>query len=178
MRLLGLAVPWADCNSKDVASMLPTPKPVTTVFAKVAVNHLWEQGDGSPLRFTSDESWREVMQLRSQSDVLLTSSRTVVQDNPRMTLRHDEQRRCGPLRVASDGRGELLHRSDLHFLNDKCATVLVTCHSGTLQCANNKIHVGVPCTGVHPSPDALLEVAAALAGGQIMLEAGGIFVEA
>ena len=102
---------------------------ITLKSAKTADGRI-ANDDGSPLKITSEEqdAWSHEF-LRAKHDAILVGVKTIIQDDPELTVRfcHPERsRRIQPMRVILDPHGRI--PQDAKVLNDEYAekTIVVT----------------------------------------------------
>lgn len=91
---------------------------VTLKIARTSDNFI-AYPDGSCPHITSEESRKEVHELRSIYDSVLIGKNTALKDNPQLTVRKIEGRQ--PIRIVLDSNGELAGNHNLHLFNDEHA---------------------------------------------------------
>lgn len=91
---------------------------VTLKIARTSDNFI-AYSDGSCPHISSEESRKEVHELRSFYDAVLIGKNTALADNPRLTVRKVDGRQ--PIRIVLDSKGELKGNKNLHLFNDEFA---------------------------------------------------------
>ena len=78
--------------------------------------------DRSQIRLSNDEDMKRVNNLRKNSDAILVGIGTVIEDNPRLTIKNNTNLSTNPVRVVLDTNGRT--PLDSNVLDDKSRTII------------------------------------------------------
>ena len=78
--------------------------------------------DRSQIRLSNNEDMERVNKLRKESDAILVGIGTVIEDNPRLTIKNNKNLSTNPVRVVLDTNGRTPINSNV--LDDKARTII------------------------------------------------------
>lgn len=146
-----------------------TIKTATTLDGKIATK------TGNSKWITDEFSRKEVQKLRNKYDAVLTSSQTVIKDNPSLTCRMRGGR--NPVRIILDTSLSTSMESKV-YNNDGVRVILVTSKKGNKQIPNHVEVVEVPLNGKHIDLTVAMKKLYELNIRSILIEAGGTLAKA
>ena len=104
--------------------------------------------DRSQIRLSNSEDMERVNKLRKESDAILVGIGTVIEDNPRLTIKNNKKKSTNPVRVVLDTNGRTPLNSNV--LDDKSKTIIavgnhfngeITGNSEVIKCGEKQIDI-------------------------------------
>ncbi|MDP6104280.1 MAG: bifunctional diaminohydroxyphosphoribosylaminopyrimidine deaminase/5-amino-6-(5-phosphoribosylamino)uracil reductase RibD [Gammaproteobacteria bacterium] len=104
---------------------MQTEMPFVTCKIAMSIDGKSSMASGESKWITSEDARIDVQHLRSNNQAILTGYKTILKDNPRLTVRLDNAN-SSPLRVVIDGNNKIKDKSLNIFSNDAQTLVLNT----------------------------------------------------
>jgi diaminohydroxyphosphoribosylaminopyrimidine deaminase/5-amino-6-(5-phosphoribosylamino)uracil reductase len=117
-------LPEAQAAIRGYASRIVRQRPWVTVKTASSLDGSVALANGESQWITGPQARADVQRLRARSDAIVTGVGTVIEDNPRLTVRLDSNEDCmQPLRVVLDSHGRTPPGATL--MTDEFATLIV-----------------------------------------------------
>lgn len=156
--LSGLLEDEANEINRGFIKKVKTGLPFITSKIAMTIDGKTSMPNGESKWITSDSSRLDVQKLRSNNQAILTGSSTVLQDNPKMTVRLDNSKNT-PIRIVIDSKNRITDKN-LNIFSSEAKTIIL----------NNK-NCKTIAKGKIDLQDALMNIAK-LGINTVLLEAG------
>ncbi len=120
-------------------------RPRVTINAAMSVDGKIALADGRGVRISNDDDLRRVHRLRSQVDAILVGVGTVLQDDPKLTVKAEFAEGPNPLRIVLDSDGTTPEKAKV--LDASAPTLVVTAlgcqrtfpHADVFRCGKDEV---------------------------------------
>ena len=166
---IGLLENEAKDLNRGFIKRMQTGMPFVTSKIAMSIDGKIAMKSGESKWITSEASRNDVQILRSENQAIMTGSKTVLNDNPKMTVRLNNSK-SKPLRVVIDSNNQIIDKSLNIFSSDAGTLILNNSNSEILSNGKLDLKSALRLLGKKGINTLLLEAGSGLNGA--MLEAG------